>query len=67
MLPSNPERLKQLEKENSRLKKLVVDLSMDKIMLQGILSKNVRPADRKEALVYLKKPMRKANDAAVAP
>ena len=31
--------LKQLEEENSKLKKLVADLSLDKIMLQDVLSK----------------------------
>ena len=55
MLPSDLKRLKQLEEENSKLKKLVADLSLDKIMLQDVLSKMVRPADRKEAVVYLEK------------
>lgn len=32
-------RLKQLEDENRRLKKLVADLSLDKQMLQDVLSK----------------------------
>jgi putative transposase len=32
-------RLHQLEEENSRLKKLVAELSLDKVMLQDILSK----------------------------
>lgn len=32
-------RLRQLEEENSRLKKLVAELSLDKVMLQDILSK----------------------------
>ena len=39
MLPSDLKRLKQLEEENSKLKKLVADLSLDKIMLQDVLSK----------------------------
>ena len=33
--------LKQLEEENSRLKRLVADLTLDKAMLQGVLSKKV--------------------------
>jgi putative transposase len=33
-------RLKQLEEENRRLKQMVVDLSLDKHMLQDVLSKN---------------------------
>jgi putative transposase len=32
-------RLRQLEEENARLKKLVAELSLDKVMLQDILSK----------------------------
>lgn len=31
--------LRQLEEENTRLKKLVADLSLDKAMLQDVLSK----------------------------
>ncbi len=33
-------RLKQLEEENRRLKKLVADLSLDKDMLQAVIRKN---------------------------
>jgi putative transposase len=31
--------LKQLEEENAKLKRLVADLSLDKIMLQDVLKK----------------------------
>lgn len=34
-------RLRQLEEENAKLKKLVADLSLDKAMLQEVLSKNL--------------------------
>ena len=34
-------RLKQLEEENRQLKKLVADLSLDKVMLQDVLSKKL--------------------------
>ena len=34
-------RLKQLEEENSKLKQLVADLSLDKKMLQDVLSKKL--------------------------
>jgi putative transposase len=34
-------KLKQLEEENSRLKQIVADLSLDKQMLQDVLKKNV--------------------------
>ncbi len=38
---SEVKRLRQLEDENNRLKKIVADLSLDKAMLQDVLSKNV--------------------------
>jgi putative transposase len=34
-------RLKQLEEENSKLKHLVADLSLDKAMLQDVLSRKL--------------------------
>jgi len=34
-------RLKQIEEENKKLKRLVADLSLDKAMLQDVLSKKV--------------------------
>jgi putative transposase len=37
--PDQARRLKQLEDENSKLKKLVADLSLDKAMLQDVLRK----------------------------
>jgi putative transposase len=36
-MPSEMKRLKLLEEENSRLKKLVADLSLDKAMLQDVV------------------------------
>lgn len=39
MLPSNVKRLKQLEEENRKLKHMIADLSLDKAMLQDVLSK----------------------------
>ncbi len=39
MMPSDLKKLKQLEEENRQLKKLVADLSLDKQMLQDVLSK----------------------------
>lgn len=38
MEPSQVKQLKSLQKENSRLKKLVADLSLDKAILQEALS-----------------------------
>ena len=34
-------RLRQLEEENSKLKRLVADLSLDKAMLQDVLAKKL--------------------------
>jgi putative transposase len=39
MLPSDLRRMRQLEEENRQLKKLVANLSLDKQMLQDVLSK----------------------------
>jgi putative transposase len=39
--PSELRRLKQLEEENHRLKRMVADLSLDKQMLQDVLSKKL--------------------------
>mgnify|MGYP004537442431 CR=1 FL=1 len=39
--PSELRRLRQLEEENIKLKRLVADLSLDKAMLQDVLAKKV--------------------------
>ena len=39
--PSELRRLRQLEKENSKLRRLVADLPLDKAMLQDVLSKKL--------------------------
>ena len=39
--PSELKRLKMLEEENNRLKRMVADLSLDKAMLQEVLSKKL--------------------------
>ncbi len=41
MLPSEVRRLRQLEEENTKLKRIVADLSLDKAMLQDVLSKKL--------------------------
>ena len=41
MGPGELRRLRQLEEENSRLKRMVADLSLDKAMLQDVLSKKL--------------------------
>ena len=39
MLPSEARELKQLRDENTQLKRLVADLSLDKVMLQDVIQK----------------------------
>ena len=39
LLPGELKRLRQLEDENKRLKQMVAELSLDKHMLQEVLSK----------------------------
>jgi putative transposase len=41
LLPSEMKRLKQLEEENGKLKKLVADLSLDKAMLQDVIKRKL--------------------------
>jgi putative transposase len=41
LLPSEMKRLRQLEDENAKLKRIVADLSLDKAMLQDVLSKKL--------------------------
>jgi len=41
LLPSEMKRLRQLEEENSKLKRIVADLALDKAMLQDVLSKKL--------------------------
>jgi putative transposase len=41
LMPSEMKRLKQLEEENQRLKKLVADLSLDKEMLQDVIRRKI--------------------------
>lgn len=41
LMPSEMRRLRQLEDENAKLKRIVADLSLDKAMLQDVLSKKL--------------------------
>ena len=41
LTPSEMKRLKQLDEENARLKRLVADLSLDKAMLQDVLKRKL--------------------------
>jgi putative transposase len=40
-MPSEMRRLRQLEDENGKLKRLVADLSLDKAMLQDVVSRKL--------------------------
>ena len=39
--PSELRKMRQLEKKNQKLKRLVADLSLDKVMLQEVLAKKL--------------------------
>jgi putative transposase len=41
LMPSEMKRLKMLEEENSKLKRLVADLSLDKAMLQDVIKRKL--------------------------
>ncbi len=41
LMPSEMKRLKQLEEENNKLKRLVADLSLDKAMLQDVIKRKL--------------------------
>ena len=41
LTPSEMKRLRQLEEENGKLKKLVADLSLDKAMLQDVIRRKI--------------------------
>ena len=41
LMPSEMKRLKQLEEENQRLKKVVADLALDKEMLQDVIRRKM--------------------------
>jgi putative transposase len=41
LMPSEMKRLRQLEEENAKLKRLVADLGLDKAMLQDVVSRKL--------------------------
>ena len=41
LMPSEMKRLKQLEEENQRLKRVVADLALDKEMLQDVIRRKI--------------------------
>ncbi|MCX5799926.1 MAG: IS3 family transposase, partial [Candidatus Eisenbacteria bacterium] len=60
-------RLRQLEEENRRLKRMVADLSLDKQMLQDVLFKKaLRPAQKRERVEHLQEAYRVSERRACA-
>jgi len=51
---SEARRLKDLEEENSRLKRMVADLSLDNQALKDLVKKMVSPEERRAAVEYLR-------------
>jgi putative transposase len=41
LMPSEMKRLRQLEEENGKLKRIVADLSLDKAMLQDVIARKL--------------------------
>lgn len=41
LMPSEMKRLRQLEEESAKLKRLVADLSLDKVMLQDVIKRKL--------------------------
>ena len=41
MMPSEMKRMRELEEENARLKRIVADLSLDKEMLQDVIKRKL--------------------------
>jgi putative transposase len=48
LLPSEMRRLRQLEEENGKLKRIVADLSLDKAMLRMCYQKNPKACRKRE-------------------
>lgn len=53
MLPSEARELKQLREENVKLKRLVADLSLDKMLQDVVQKKVVKPVKKREVVRYL--------------
>ncbi|MBU1830383.1 MAG: IS3 family transposase, partial [Alphaproteobacteria bacterium] len=51
LMPSEMKRLRELEEENSRLKRIVADLTLDREMLQDVIKRKPLRPDRKRKLV----------------
>src|SRR6476620_925567 len=49
LMPSEMRRLGQLEEENAKLKRIVADLSLDKAMLQDVLTKSCEACSQARA------------------
>src|ERR1700704_3274013 len=65
MLPSEARELKQLRDENTKLKRLVADLSLDKVMLQDIVQKSFKARQAAGSDALLGGPLRRQPAARV--
>ena len=54
LLPTEMKRLRQLEDENAKLKRIVAELSLDKAMLQDVLKKALRPGRKRQLVDQLR-------------
>ena len=54
LLPTEMKRLRQLEDENAKLKRIVAELSWDKAMPQDVLKKTLRPARKRQLVAQLR-------------
>lgn len=54
LMPSEVRRLKQLEEENSRLRRLVADLTLDKEMLTEVIKKGLTPVRGREMIDFVR-------------
>ena len=64
--PSEARELKQLRDEVTKLKRLVADLSLDKVMLQDVIKKVLKPVKQREVMRYLDGPLRRQHAAGVS-
>ena len=62
LMSSEMKRLRELQEENAKLKRLVADLSLDKAMLQDVVSRRPSSAPHPSAAQYDDAPCRAKSD-----
>jgi len=63
--PSEVRQLKELREENARLKRMVAELSLDKVMLQDVLKKSGKAGFQARDRALLDEPVRGGDEAGV--